>query len=389
MSSIRGNGAVVCTCDAHKTREATVELVTVLNDIRDELMEKSGFGNADEDSGEDEGAVEQSIEEALASELQSAKGGRGGMKGAITSINTGVAGLAMVRVRRGSGPSPSALVRALFERVRAGEVRCTRFLVRVVPMDITFYPDLDNCHTATDLFIQKAFADHLSVEEFTKFKSEQVAKGAKKPAAPALDAPATEQEEKEEKEKKEEQVASSNSNSSKREREEDPTGAVADGGPDNKKAALATPAAAAATGGDGEEIEAKDAKESTERKEGKEDEKPHQAIVLDFVEKVCPLPATDGDEAVAPKISISVLVKRRNHSLLEREEIQGYIYNLCRSFATVDYKQPKVSTTIHSLFSCPMRCPLPPHNHARISYTYDYSMSTRFKFTKQHQSSRN
>jgi hypothetical protein len=166
-----------------------VELVTVLNDIRDELVDKSGFDNADEDNGEDEGAVEQSIEEALASELQSAKGGRGDLKGAITSINTGVAGLAMVRVRRGSGPSPSALVRALFERVRVGKVRCTRFLVRVVPMDITFYPNLDNCRTATDLFVQKAFADHLSVEDFTKFKSEQVAKGVKKPTAPALDAP--------------------------------------------------------------------------------------------------------------------------------------------------------------------------------------------------------
>jgi hypothetical protein len=187
----------------------------------------------------------------------------------------------------------------------------------------------------------------------------------------------------------EEQVASSSSSSSKRAREEDPTGAAADGGPDSKKAAIATPAAAAATGGYGEGTETKDAKDSTECKEDKEDEKPHQAIVSDFVEKVCPLPATDGDAAAAPKLSISVLVKRRNHNLLEREEIQGYMYNLCRSFATVDYKQPKVSTTIHSPFSNPMRCPIPPHNQARISYTYDYSMSTRFKFTKQHQSSGN
>ena len=272
MSSIRGNGAVVCTCDAHRTREANVELVTVLNDIRDELVEKSGIGDADEggaDSGEDEGAVEQSIEEALAAELQSAKGPRGGMKGAITSINTGVAGLVLVRVRRGSGPSPSALVRALFERVRAGKVRCTRFLVRVVPMDITFYPDLDNCRAATDLFVQKAFADHLSAEEFSEFKSEHVAKGAKKPAAPALDAPAAEQGE------KEQQVASSSGNSSKREREKDPTDTATDGGPDNKKAAITkpditTPAAAAAAGGDRGETETKEAEEDTEDTEDTE-----------------------------------------------------------------------------------------------------------------------
>lgn len=182
LGNVKGHQAVVGTCDIRNDRQATAELVDLLNEVADDMYpaeaeeheagSEGGGATAvepsptattstkNESEGGDDGAEteksassatattagavagpEKSVEEMIreeAAELRSGKAKTHRFK----SVNTNVKGVVMVCVM---DPKVDILrlVDALYAEIRTTKMRRSRFLERVTPLQVTAYSELE------------------------------------------------------------------------------------------------------------------------------------------------------------------------------------------------------------------------------------------------------
>lgn len=135
IASCKGFPVVMGTCDAARERETSKELVNLLNEAIEVL-----YPSAPSEAVPSEGNA--SIEDMLKAEIEAVKGQRHSATQAVVSINTGVKGITLVKILR-KECCPVKLVKHIFDRVEQEKMALCRFVVRVVPFQMVFYPEED------------------------------------------------------------------------------------------------------------------------------------------------------------------------------------------------------------------------------------------------------
>jgi hypothetical protein len=140
LSSCRGHGIVIATCDVAREREASKELVNLLTQAIEYFEEQ--FINNGEDIcvQNDELNNPQSVQDMLTKELNETKDSKNGFIRQVISIQTSVKGVVVAKLNK-KDYCPIALVDSIFERVSRDRLPCSRHLVRLVPLKYVFYPN--------------------------------------------------------------------------------------------------------------------------------------------------------------------------------------------------------------------------------------------------------
>ncbi|CAM9884707.1 unnamed protein product [Ectocarpus sp. 6 AP-2014] len=187
LGNVKGHQAVVGTCDVRHDRQATAELVDMLNSVADDMYpETDGDDAAAEDAataspvaptpsaegkpgnGDSDGAgasassaaapaggaAEMSVEEMVKQEADALRSGSDKVH-RFKSVNTSVKGVVMVCVM---DPKVDILrlVDALYDEIRTTKMRRSRFLERVTPLQVTAYSELDAIKEAVGPIVSKA-----------------------------------------------------------------------------------------------------------------------------------------------------------------------------------------------------------------------------------------
>ena len=160
VSSCRGHGVILGTCDTARERETTVELVRLLN-LAIEDLENSGvlsphLSGGDGSSSSSGGSGSSSnIADLIAQEVRQAKTSQ-----AVTSINTNTKGCVLIKISLAVGQrggTPVALIRAIFDRVRRTKQSSSKHICRLIPLTHTFFPDEDDLQANARACLQAYF----------------------------------------------------------------------------------------------------------------------------------------------------------------------------------------------------------------------------------------
>lgn len=194
LGNVKGHQAVIATCDIRNDRQATAELVDLLNAVADDMYpaDAEGDGPGHEGGGAaaassppvtaatgtegqagngaevaDESATaaltagaaaaasaaaptppEKSVEDMIREEADELRSGAAKIH-RFKSVNTTVKGVVMVCV---TDPKVDVLrlVDALYAEIRTTKVRRSRFLERVTPLQVTAYPELEAFREAAE-----------------------------------------------------------------------------------------------------------------------------------------------------------------------------------------------------------------------------------------------
>eukprot|EP00904_Undaria_pinnatifida_P010473 jgi/Undpi1/6556/HiC_scaffold_20.g09035.m1 len=189
LGNVKGHQAVVGTCDVRNDRQATAELVDLLNVFADELYPEEE--QQDEAEGEDtEGALTEtapsaaskgaapasgtptptptptaatadapekpplSVEEMIRQEADALRSGTA-KSHRFKSVNTSVRGVVMVCVMDAK-IDVLKLVDAVFDGIRATRQRRCRFLERMTPMQVTAFSEIDAFKSAAEAMVYDA-----------------------------------------------------------------------------------------------------------------------------------------------------------------------------------------------------------------------------------------
>jgi hypothetical protein len=174
FSSCRGFAVIMGTCDAAREREATKELINILTtetEMNHDLVssEEMDHSKVDDVHGSLKGDLSNtsssnslSVEDILKNEINEIKQHRNnGSNSSIqffTSINTGIKGIVLVRVNRKS-LCPVRLLKSLFDRIRFTKLQVSRYLAKVIPLQICFFPTEVDLVATLKLVIDKEFVD--------------------------------------------------------------------------------------------------------------------------------------------------------------------------------------------------------------------------------------
>ena len=134
ISSCRGHGVIIGTCDAARERETTVELSRLLNEAIEYLLEDSCRAGSLPIKGES-----QSIAEIVAAEISSAKRSQN-----ITSIHTNTKGLVMLKISSDmakQGMTPLRLIESVFRRIERTKQANSKYTCRLIPLAHVFFPN--------------------------------------------------------------------------------------------------------------------------------------------------------------------------------------------------------------------------------------------------------
>lgn len=150
MASIRGFACVAGTCDGAREREANRELVNLLNDALEELYPVAEASTAGAD------APEMSCMDALQAELAAVRSQSHTATQRVRTINTGIKGYVIARISCREA-CPVRLVKHMFDRVEKTRLPVARNLVRVFPLQHTFYPNEEELKLAVAACMLKEF----------------------------------------------------------------------------------------------------------------------------------------------------------------------------------------------------------------------------------------
>jgi hypothetical protein len=172
FSSCRGFAVIMGTCDAAREREATKELINILTtetEMNHDLVasDEMDGSKVDDVHGSLKGDLSSSsnslsVEDILKNEINEIKQQRhNGSNSSIqffTSINTGIKGIVLVRVNRKS-LCPVRLLKSLFDRIRFTKLQVSRYLAKIIPLQICFFPTEVDLVATLKLVINKEFVD--------------------------------------------------------------------------------------------------------------------------------------------------------------------------------------------------------------------------------------
>lgn len=132
----------MATCQSARERETSRELVTLITDVIEKLYPAEPV---DEEPVVAEEEHEVSIEEMIRREVEAAKGGRnkGGKNNALAqkavSIPTDIKGIVIIKLMR-KVFCPVQILSHIMERIERERAPLTRYVVRLIPLQITFFP---------------------------------------------------------------------------------------------------------------------------------------------------------------------------------------------------------------------------------------------------------
>ncbi|CAM9496913.1 unnamed protein product [Ectocarpus fasciculatus] len=184
LGNVKGHQAVVGTCDVRHDRQATAELVDMLNSVADDMYPETEGDDAEAEdaataspvaptpsterkpgtgdsggagaapSSAAAGAAEMSVEEMVKQEADALRSGSDKAH-RFKSVNTSVKGVVMVCVM---DPKVDILrlVDSLYDEIRTTKMRRSRFLERVTPLQVTAYSELDAVKEAVGPIVSKA-----------------------------------------------------------------------------------------------------------------------------------------------------------------------------------------------------------------------------------------
>lgn len=131
LSSARGYGCVLATCEVNRAKEGAKELLNLLTQTIEVLYPSVYDSDTAHNASAD--GKQLSMEDALALEIKNSVGTK-----VVESLQTGVKGLICVKICK-AAINPVALVRHIFNNVRATKSACCRHLCRVVPLEKVFF----------------------------------------------------------------------------------------------------------------------------------------------------------------------------------------------------------------------------------------------------------
>jgi len=320
LNSVRGSGAILATCDNVRGREGTKEMLNILSDIIEEIdLEKGPPSSSSSSSSSSNSSVGvQSIQNTLEAELAAARESSKKAQAAIIGIDTGVKGLCLFRINR-KDLSATDLCRRIFDKVRQEKHAICRYIIRLCPMEQTYYPDAPTSQSFLSEAMSTVFPTcmaNLPVAEAAWQKVDDTMAAAA--AAAKESALKSDTDNKNSNETGVETEKPEESSTAKRGREE--SGCIGEESDVKKPTTTTTTTTTTAT--------------STST-----DTTTSEVIRVD-PPKLVPY---DG-----PKRAIRMQITRRNNNNVTREHIQNFSYALCRPMTTVDYKDPDVSDFLFS-----------------------------------------
>lgn len=153
LSSCRGYGVILGTCDSARERETSKELVNLFTQVIEEQEEQNkdsittnnndtynNINNIVCKNDNNESSV--SIQASLEQELAEIRQGASKKTQQVISIKTSVKGVVVIKVMN-KRYNPVDLVLYVFEKVQKEKLPCTRYVVRLIPLETVFYPQLD------------------------------------------------------------------------------------------------------------------------------------------------------------------------------------------------------------------------------------------------------
>ena len=154
-SSCKGHGAIMGTCDAARERETSKEMVNLLN----QAIESLGMAIRDDTEStqhESSSGGTDSVKDMLAQEIAQVRKQKHSATQNVMSVDTKVKGIVMIKVMR-SDLCPLELVKAIFERVRTEKEPCSRHVVRLIPLQMVFFPNNNHLSENVASIIQSAY----------------------------------------------------------------------------------------------------------------------------------------------------------------------------------------------------------------------------------------
>lgn len=137
LTSCRGHGVIMGTCDSARERETTVEVSRLLNQAVEDL-ETAGViaGSKPQDGG-----GEMSVADLIAAEVKAAKATQH-----ISSVHTNTKGLVMLKISTAlgnQGVTPLLLIETIFKRVERTKESLSKYVCRLIPLTRVFFPNED------------------------------------------------------------------------------------------------------------------------------------------------------------------------------------------------------------------------------------------------------
>lgn len=161
FSSCRGHGVVIGTCDAARERETSKELVNLLSDAIEEVYAEEEKElrlklqkKYEESNPQSETSTSKSIQDLLKQEIEVIKQKKHSVTQNVISINTGVKGIALAKINR-KEYCPLKLVQSIFDKVNRTKDTYCRHVVRLIPLQIVFFPNEEELNEHSKMLIFK------------------------------------------------------------------------------------------------------------------------------------------------------------------------------------------------------------------------------------------
>jgi hypothetical protein len=150
LTSCRGFAGVLGTCDAAREKESNKELTNLLQQTIERIYPVVAEDSIDSPQESD------SIADMIKSEVAQLKSKKQGGGQDVVSINTGIKGIVFVKISR-RDICPVKLIKAIFDQVKADKVPCTRHVVRIIPLQLAFFPNDDEFSSTAKMLVECEF----------------------------------------------------------------------------------------------------------------------------------------------------------------------------------------------------------------------------------------
>lgn len=165
FASCRGHSLVLCSCDVVREREGSKELVNLLTQsietLYPELLSEQGQGkvNASQSAHKESVKVDttssssssMSIQQLLQQEIEQVQNQSHEHTQLVVSVNTDIKGIILAKILP-KHVSVIRLVEEIFNRIEREKKPISRYIVRMIPLEYSFFPRedefLENCYLA-------------------------------------------------------------------------------------------------------------------------------------------------------------------------------------------------------------------------------------------------
>lgn len=149
LSSCRGHSVIIATCDVVREREASKELINLLEQTIETIQPYIGqkSTNVEETSHVDpiekvnQSEAKLSIQQLLSAEIDKIKAVDSSIR-RFTSVHTDIKGVILIKIQD-DNICPIKFVEEIFNRVEIEKKPISRHIVRMIPLKHTFFPKED------------------------------------------------------------------------------------------------------------------------------------------------------------------------------------------------------------------------------------------------------